>query len=94
VTQQAVTNSLQHARARNLCVRVLWQGDMARLEIEDDGSGFDDGAVARPGHGLRSMRDRMSMLGGTLHFEQPPGGGTIVCAIVRRAGLPVSEAAS
>jgi two-component system, NarL family, sensor histidine kinase UhpB len=94
VTQQAVTNSLQHARARNLCVRVLWQGDMARLEIEDDGSGFDDGAVARPGHGLRSMRDRMSMLGGALHFEQPPGGGTIVCAIVRRAGLPVSEAAS
>jgi two-component system sensor histidine kinase UhpB len=92
VTQQAVTNALQHAGAKQLRVSVHWHHDEARLEIEDDGSGFDAEAVVRHGHGLRSMRDRLSMLGGSLRFERVASGGTIVRATVPREGFPRSHA--
>jgi signal transduction histidine kinase len=48
--------------------------------VEDDGEGFDVEAVARAtpswGVGLRSMRERAEMLGGTLRVDSEPGEGT------------------
>jgi signal transduction histidine kinase len=48
--------------------------------VEDDGEGFDPEAVGKAtpswGVGLRSMRERAEMLGGSLHVDSTPGAGT------------------
>jgi len=50
------------------------------LEVRDDGEGFDpEGSF--PGHlGLKSMRERVAHLGGTLRIESAPGEGTRIRA--------------
>jgi len=50
------------------------------LEVRDDGGGFDP-AGSFPGHlGLKSMRERVARLGGTLQIESAPGEGARICA--------------
>ena len=81
VAQQAVTNALRHAHADSVQVRLHWLIDAVELTVEDDGMGFDVDAPRAPSHqGLRSMRERMELLGGTLRVESRPGQGTTVWA--------------
>ena len=61
-----------------LCYR---DGTSARLEVIDDGSGFDPG-VSGAGFGLRGMRARVSEIGGELTVRSAPGDGTTVSAEV------------
>ncbi len=57
-------------------------GPTLRLEVVDDGVGFDT-SLAYPGHlGLTSMQERVAALGGTLSIESAPGAGTSVTVIV------------
>lgn len=76
---EALSNALRHANARHL--QVAWQHDGATLAITltDDGQGMspaDD--RTRPGLGLDSIRTRMTEIGGSALWEQPPLGGTSV----------------
>jgi signal transduction histidine kinase len=51
------------------------------LAVEDDGVGFDSrGPAARSGLGLEGMRERVTLIGGEIHIESAPGGGTKVVA--------------
>jgi signal transduction histidine kinase len=77
--QEALHNVIKHADADRVIVRVHANGD-ARLvvEIEDDGDGFDPAAIPAGHLGLRTMRDRMEQVGGTLEIQSEPGGGTLV----------------
>ncbi len=61
--REAVTNVLRHAQARTCRMRLEQQNGSCRLEIQDDGLGGASGE----GNGLRGMRERVEMLGGTLH---------------------------
>ena len=57
-------------------------GDGIRLEIGDDGVGFDPTGDF-PGHlGLRSMRERAARIGAVLELESAPGQGTRTCILV------------
>jgi signal transduction histidine kinase len=58
--------------------------DDLRLEVRDDGSGFDFGAASTTatGFGLASMRERVSSLNGRFEVESSPGQGAIVRAIL------------
>jgi PAS domain S-box-containing protein len=78
IVQEALTNARRHARPRRVLVRLWRDGDLARLEVADDGRGFD---TNRPGMGVgqQSMRYRARELGGELTVESTPGGGTRVC---------------
>lgn len=78
VAQEALANVAKHARARRADVRLAY-GEGVRLEVADDGTGFDAASVAR-GFGLAGMRDRLSAAGGTLSVESAPGEGTRVVA--------------
>jgi two-component system sensor histidine kinase UhpB len=83
VVQEALTNAAKHAGAQH--VRVLLQGHGTCLEarVEDDGCGFDVDAVLRSrdrGLGLFGMRERIALLGGTLHIHS--GNGTAIIAEV------------
>jgi PAS domain S-box-containing protein len=85
IAQEALTNTVKHARARRVGLRLTDAGEALVLEVADDGIGFaTDGSF--PGHlGLRSMRERALSLHGTLDVESTPASGTTV-----RARIPVS----
>mgnify|MGYP001162075913 CR=1 FL=1 len=67
--REAVTNVVRHARARTCRMRLEQQNGTCRLEIQDDGCGASNGE----GNGLRGMRERVEMLGGTLQRNSEAG---------------------
>ena len=75
VAQEAMTNALRHASAER--IRLILQRDAGTtvLRVEDDGRGT---AVAAEGAGVRGMRERAVLVGGTLELTAVPGGGTSV----------------
>jgi PAS domain S-box-containing protein len=82
IAQEALHNTVKHARANNVNLEMVCERDSLTLEVSDDGVGFDAQGDF-PGHlGLHSMRERVSRLGGTLDLESSPGGGTRVRARV------------
>jgi signal transduction histidine kinase/PAS domain-containing protein len=83
ITQEALRNVFRHAGARHAALRLAVEGDALLIEVTDDGSGFDP-SVEYPGVGLRSMRERVAALHGTLQIESAPGRGARI-----RAELPV-----
>ena len=90
--QSALANVRQHAEATRVVVNLADAGDSVRLDIVDDGAGFDtpawnrrprgSGAVESGGYGLHSMRARLHELGGGLDVESTPGEGTALSAHV------------
>ncbi|HXC42048.1 MAG TPA: sensor histidine kinase [Candidatus Dormibacteraeota bacterium] len=67
--REAVTNVVRHAQARNCSIRLGQRNGSCHLEIEDDGRGGDHSE----GNGLRGMRERVEMLGGTLTRDSQAG---------------------
>ena len=83
VAQEAVNNSARHAEAKNVRITLRETGGKIVLQIEDDGHGFevpDNIAKLRvKGHrGLSNMKERMSIVGGSLNITSKPGLGTVV----------------
>lgn len=77
VCLEALSNVRKHARARQASVRLTHCTAGIRLEICDDGAGFDPASV-NGGYGLRGMRARVSEAGGSLSLHSAPGAGTSV----------------
>jgi len=80
ITQEAVTNMLRHAHAKNLLVRVQRLPQGLTLHIADDGLGFDPAPdPAQQGQrGMSGMAERVSLLGGTWTVHSEPGNGTCI----------------
>jgi signal transduction histidine kinase len=86
VTQQALTNIVQHAQARNVWIDVSQDGAYLQLAIRDDGTGFDvtkslEKAISRGHLGLLGMMERAQILGGHLDIDSQPGLGTRIRAV-------------
>jgi PAS domain S-box-containing protein len=76
IAREAVNNIVKHANASRVILRLDYGPDATSLEITDDGAGFLP-SNGFPGHlGLRSMRERAAIAGGTLEVESSPGAGT------------------
>jgi len=82
VCQEALTNVRRHAGANSVRVLLSYCDGEVRLEVADDGAGFDPELPA-DGYGLRGMRARVSEIGGELTVRSVPGNGTTVLAEVR-----------
>ena len=86
MVQELLGNTIRHAAARRVEL-VLEPGDDGfRLSFRDDGVGFDVERAVREsrGLGLRNLRSRVDLLGGTLRFTSRPGGdGTLVVILLR-----------
>jgi signal transduction histidine kinase len=83
IAQEAVTNSIRHARAERLSVLVERREQRIIMVIEDDGIGLEPEEVAQNDRlGLVGMRERTEMLGGHLLVESTPGAGTTIVAEV------------
>ena len=82
IVQEAMTNVARHAAAQDAVVRVSCSGGALVVSVEDDGCGFQPAEGLSGGRraslGLLGMRERASMLGGTLEIASAPGRGTSV----------------
>jgi signal transduction histidine kinase len=79
IVQEGLSNVAKHARARTCRVSITRAGDQVRVAIEDDGAGFapaPDGDAVRSGLGLIGVRERATLLGGTLNVVTAAGEGT------------------
>jgi signal transduction histidine kinase len=79
IVQEALTNITKHAHAETASVVVNEADGGVRVEVRDDGRGFDAGGTSR-GFGLVGMRERVDLLAGTLSIESAPASGTAVRA--------------
>ena len=76
IAREALSNAARHAAASAVEMSLARDGERWRLEVRDDGSGFDADALRRERHhGLDNMRRRAERLGGTLQVASRPGGG-------------------
>jgi signal transduction histidine kinase len=84
VVQEALTNAAKHARAGRVVVSVETTATSLRVEIEDDGRGFDSAMTReflRQGRvGLASMRERVELANGTFVVRSNRGRGTSIVA--------------
>ena len=82
IAQEAMNNVYKHARASHVDVILERRGAKVVLIIEDDGTGFDAAKAAENTDskelGLSGMRERATLVGGTLDVETTPGKGTTV----------------
>ena len=80
VVQEALTNAVKHAKAKNVWIRAWLKDQVLHCSIRDDGAGFDtqaaQTATGRKGLGLIAMRERLSAIGGTLWIESSQRSGT------------------
>jgi signal transduction histidine kinase len=83
LVQEALTNVGKHAHAARLEIELLKEGDGVMVAIRDDGRGFDPDASAS-GFGIVGMRERVTLLGGTVDIESEAGKGTLIRAVIPR----------
>lgn len=79
VAQEALNNAVKHSRSRRIEVKLNNSRGRVRMRIKDFGVGFDPDARAN-GIGLAAMRERLRMVGGSLHVKSSPGVGTELTA--------------
>ena len=83
--REAVTNVVRHAGARTCRLRLEQHNGSCRLEIQDDGRG----GSTLEGNGLRGMRERVEMLGGSL--QRTGAGGTTLTITLPVKEIPTDE---
>ena len=92
IAEEAVNNARKHAEAEHIWVRLHREGEDLVLAVDDDGVGFNVGAVdagyeQRGSLGMVSMRERTELVGGSLRIDSVEGEGTHV-----RLTVPLGEA--
>jgi PAS domain S-box-containing protein len=82
LVQEAVNNAVKHSAAKHIWVRLGNVGRGTMIQVCDDGVGIAADAASGTGTGLRIMRHRAKLIGGTLDVKPLDGGGTAVtCAL-------------
>jgi len=81
--RELLANVGKHARASEVRVSIERNDGVIRVEVSDDGFGFDPVVVKTPhvtrgGFGLFSIRERLRLLGGAMAIDSAPGRGTRV----------------
>ena len=91
IGQEALVNVERHADATEVTVRWQVHDGIARLEVTDDGAGFEPAVVAGEHYGLVGMRERADAIGARLAIESRVGGGTRVAVDLVLNGQQASE---
>ncbi len=87
IVEEAVNNARKHAQSKTIWVRLYRREAFVLAEIEDDGVGFDVGAVdstydQRGSLGMVNMRERAELIEGTLRIQSAAGRGTKISVLV------------
>jgi signal transduction histidine kinase len=82
IGREALINAVRHANASRISLKLRFAPNRFSLECQDDGKGFDLGALESTDGsarwGIRGMRERVDKLGGSLQVQSRPGGGTSI----------------
>jgi signal transduction histidine kinase len=89
IGQEALTNTLKYAHARNFETRLSYKAKKLRLELRDDGDGFKVGD-RHDGVGLAGMRERVEQMGGELKITSSRGKGTKITVVLPANGETMS----
>jgi signal transduction histidine kinase len=82
LVQESLTNVVKHAGASCARIRLIETDSEVRLEVSDDGRGFDPESAKRGGFGLIGMRERVAAVGGSVEIKSSPETGTRLAARV------------
>jgi len=88
--QEGLTNIQKHSQAQKARIRIYLGDSEARLELSDDGRGFDTNTLVGAGgedvgrYGLQGVRERLQLIGGSLEVESKVGESTSLCVTVPR----------
>jgi signal transduction histidine kinase len=78
IAQEALNNSLKHARAGQVSLRLEETAGLLRLRIADNGVGFSTESVTGSGMGLKIMQERAGQINAHLSIQSSPGAGTVI----------------
>lgn len=83
IYQECINNVLKHARANQVDINIRQDGHSFRMELKDDGRGFDLNALVKPnfngaGQGLVNLKSRVKSIGGIINIISSPGKGTTI----------------
>ena len=91
IAQEALTNAVRHADATRVQISLTVDDERLRLEVRDDGRGFDPAHRRTSALGLLSMEERALALGGRLEITSAPRRGTTIaleCPLAARSNDP------
>ncbi len=80
IVREALSNSVQHARATHIVIALRHLGTRVQLRIRDNGVGFDGGLGSEKGAGFARMEERMRKIGGRLNVQSTGDRGTCITA--------------
>ena len=81
ITQEAITNAVKHGKAKNISIRLYLTKSKTVLSVKNDGQDFPKSLPNKRGLGLKIMKYRTDLIGGSLDIRKGNKGGTIVtCA--------------
>ncbi|MHB1432294.1 MAG: sensor histidine kinase [Streptosporangiaceae bacterium] len=96
IVQEATNNVIKHSEARRLMVTIAFADSELKLQVNDDGRGFDprlvDGQLAAGHLGLLGMRERAMLVGGELTVHSQPGHGALIEASIPIGATPQAAA--
>ncbi|WP_312114721.1 HAMP domain-containing sensor histidine kinase [Brevibacillus reuszeri] len=76
ILQESLSNTLRHAKANLITVKLFTLQEQVRLRVSDDGVGFDPDGDKLTSYGLRSMQERVAEVGGSMEIYSAIGKGT------------------
>ncbi|MDR7317766.1 sensor histidine kinase [Brevibacillus nitrificans] len=76
ILQESLSNTLRHAKASQIAVKLFTLQDQVRLRVTDDGVGFDPEGEKLTSYGLRSIQERVTEVGGSMEIYSAIGKGT------------------
>lgn len=76
ILQESLSNTLRHARANLITVKLFTLQEQVRMRVSDDGVGFDPDGDKLTSYGLRSMQERVAEVGGSMEIYSAIGKGT------------------
>jgi PAS domain S-box-containing protein len=92
IAQEAISNAIKHGKPGHIEIILSETPEQIDLEIKDNGAGMPARPRKQPGMGLRIMRYRAGMIGGTLTIQKEiEGGTTVVCTVHSRADEDQAE---
>ena len=78
IAQEAITNAKRHSGSAKIEIVLRRDDDQVHLDVRDWGAGFMSTSDAEGGLGLRGIRERVRLLGGTVSIDSQPGSGTCI----------------
>ena len=93
ILREACNNSIKHSKAKKINIRIIFTDETIKLDVKDDGIGFDLNMVEEllkedfyHSFGLSTMRERAKLLSGSFSIETKPGCGTKI-----QVSVPLNE---